>query len=228
MVQLRRILENFTALLHNRGIDVPYYRELLETTEEELQLYLRSLPINTASPLNILKTFSDEAESNLSTVINVQGVNVILYWSQTTGKTFMKNESLMLRKAMKTLDAQYAFVMCLYDKRASNKELNIEVLNYTDVLLNILLHPFGVRSVTVQTSEQFEKENPLMVNAVIPEIYSNDYLVRYSGASSGEILRIVRNGILPTMMQSEELTYRRVKMTKNKEIDSSTGVYYNL
>jgi DNA-directed RNA polymerase subunit H (RpoH/RPB5) len=228
MVQLKRILENFTALLRNRNIKVPYYDELLGMTDDELVLYLASLPVSSSSDLNILRAYSDESESNLSTVVNVDGVKVIIYWSQTTGKTFMKSEVMMLRKAMKILNAQYVFVMCLYDKLITNKETDIEVFNYTDCLINILNHAYGVKSVSVQTSDQFENDNPLMVDAYIPEMYKNDYLVRYAGAGSGEILRIVRYSILPTMMQDEELAFRRVKLTKDKEIDVATGVYYNL
>jgi len=225
-MRLHHILDNFNTLLMRRGINVPLYNSLLKLSDMELRTWLEDKEANPET--EILRTFTDNPESNLSVIIKTKGVNIIIYWSQTTGKTFTVSEMTMLEKAKFKFHAKYIFVMCLYDKVLQNPQLpkNIEIFNYNDVLSDPFGMTFGVSGVIVQSYDDWLSENIMLKNTIIPTCYLNDPLAKYVGARAGNVLTIRRPSLLPTMLQAEELTFRMVTGILNKEMAHSTGEYY--
>ena len=228
MVQLTRILTNFNSLLNNRGIKVDYYDELLKYEEEELKLYLSSEDIihDDAEGLDILKTMSDNYPTNLTTMVNVKDVDVIIYWSQTSGKTFVAGETALIQRALKKTGAKYCFVMCLYDKTTKKRTEGIEIFNYNDCLSDPLKMVYGVKDVSVMTYDDFISDNIDMEGVDMPKALATDFLVRYAGASPGEVLMTTGYSLLPSSVHSEKIDFRLVSNEVDKDIKNGDGEYY--
>jgi hypothetical protein len=226
-MRLSHILLNFNSLLKNRGISVPLYDSLVDLSEDELLLWLEEENKNDRSS-DILRKFSDNPESQLIQIVDAKDMRVIIYWSQTSGKSFTVSEYSALIKAMNVHNAQYSFVMCLYDKLPQKSIDNIEVFNYNDVISDPFKMTYGVVKLAVHTHDDWLKDNPdICEYSEIPTCYQNDPLVRYSGGRPGNVMHIIRKSFLSGMLLSEETTYRKITGTINKEMFITTGEYYS-
>lgn len=234
MLHIRTILENFNDLLIDRGIIVNYYNELLKLSEVDLQLFLESDVKEDKGDLNSLRTLSDDYPSALTTRVQSRGLEVIIYWSMTTGKTFTVAELNLLSKTLEKTRTSYVFTVCMYDKlptwnniHAINANGNkIEVFSYSDFILNYKKSLFTPEKIYVLDYQQFIEENPNMEGYDLPKCHFNDYMARYSGARPGQIIGLEREIFLPLSLMSKDMSFRIVVGTEDGDIDSRTGVYF--
>lgn len=226
-MRLHHILTNFNILLNHRGIKVDFYDQLLKNTDDEdIINNLKTLGEEELSKTAILKTFSDDIESNLTTIVTIDNYKILIYWSLTTGKNFIANEYSMLEKSKDILDIDYIFTMCLYDKHLAKTSVWLEVFNYNDVITNPLEGIYGVSDISLYLYKEWIEENPMLEGIKIPTCYMNDPLARYVGAKPGNIIKIKRKTFLPTMLFSEEITFRMVTGLVNTEMSKTTGLHY--
>ena len=237
MVQLRLILDNFTKLLYNRGVDVPIYRQLLEFSDEDLILFLAE-DIRRASKhgndeLDYVKSQAEHHAEALTTVVETtlkcKPAKVLIYWSSTPGKTVLVSELASVDKIMENVGAQHAFIMSLFDKTIGNKRIpsNIEVFNYTDCIVDYKEQMITPMESTVYDYDDFIMENPSMQGYDLPKMYSNDLQARYVGARSGNVIQIVRNILVPMASIEQDISFRHVSRYIDKDINTPTGEFFD-